>query len=133
MICSVIRKVGNHCGAAIGKVTAYLKKTGLLQYVAVIAFFSCAVPGRVLHIENRATVPYTAENERLKARMTRVLIKHRYITEEDREKCVMNIMEIDRYYFIEVWPAGIQSSGMFGIKLKKPFLSPAGTFTRCDQ
>ena len=91
----------------------------------------CAVTGRVLHVDNQETVPYTSEDLRLKRKIVGALVKHRLLAEEQRYSCLVNIMTIDRFYIVEVWPDGTATGHAFGAKLKKPFLVPVETYTDC--
>jgi hypothetical protein len=97
--------------------------------VALVLF--CSPPGRVLHVDNRATVPYSAEDHRLKQRVVRSLVRHRFITVEQRFTCQVNIMRIGSYYMVEVFPDGISSECRFGLKLKKLMLRPMERYIDC--
>ena len=90
--------------------------------MGAIALTGCASGGRVLHVDNSETVPYTTVDMKLKRRIMRVLVKRKLITGEQQYTCMVNIMEIGRLYVIEVWPGGANASGAFSVKLKKPFL-----------
>ena len=92
----------------------------------MLALAGCTPAGYVLHVDNRESVPYTAVDERLKQRVVRALLRHHLISGPQIATCRLNIMEIDRFYLIEVWPDGVSSPKSFGIRLMKPFLSPAG-------
>jgi hypothetical protein len=54
------------------------------------------------------------------------------ITHEQQGTCLLNIMEIDEFYFIELWPDGKAADKMLCGKLKKPLLKPMGTFVNCS-
>jgi hypothetical protein len=92
----------------------------------------CTTAGYVLHVDNEASVPYAAIDERLKMRVLRALVRHRIVTAAQSATCKLNIMEIDRSYQVEVWPDGLTSETRFGIRLKKPFLAPAGKYGECS-
>jgi hypothetical protein len=99
----------------------------------IAALLYCAPGGYVLHVDNRESVPYTAVDERLKQRVLRALLRHRLISTVQTATCGLNIMEIDRFYLVEVWPDGILMQNSFGIRLTKPFMSPAGKYTDCKK
>ncbi len=91
----------------------------------------CSVPGRVLHVDNRETIPYSAEDNKLKKRVVGSLVRHRLITAEQRFTCQVNIMLIGSDYIIEVFPDGISSKCRFGVKLKRPLLRPVERYVDC--
>ncbi|MBN1577977.1 MAG: hypothetical protein JW913_15565 [Chitinispirillaceae bacterium] len=91
----------------------------------------CSPPGRVLHVDNKKTIPYTAEDGRLKQRVVRSLVKHRLITASQKLSCQVNIMQLGQRYMVEVWPDGISSECRFGVKLKKPMLVPVERYIDC--
>lgn len=86
----------------------------------------CMPAGYVLHVENRASVPYTAVDEQLKQRILHALVRHRLIPVAQAGSCKLNIMEIDRYYLVEAWPDGKSIENAFSVRLKKTFLHPEG-------
>ena len=89
----------------------------------------CASGGRVLHVDNRETVPYCIQDPKLKRRIVRALVRRRLLTGAQQYTCQVNIMEIGNYYILEVWPDGANAGGAFGLKLKKPLLVPVGRYT----
>jgi hypothetical protein len=95
----------------------------------VILTISCASGGRVLHVDNRETLPYISEDTKLKRRLIRVLARRKLISGAQQYTCQINIMEIGRFYILEVWPDGIKAGGAFGVTLKKPLLIPVGRYT----
>ena len=103
----------------------------LPPFFLVVAFTlaGCSLGGRVLHIDNKDTVPYTTIDEKLKQKLLRALIRRHLITEAQRYTCLINIMEIGRFYVLEVWPDGYNAGVAFGVKLKKPFLVPVAKYT----
>ena len=94
--------------------------------IASLVLICCCVSGngRVLHVDNRDSVPYTASNDKLKHRIIRSLVRNHLITRQQQATCQLNIMEIDKYYFVEVWPDGNACGEMFGCRLKKTLLKP---------
>ena len=91
----------------------------------------CSPAGRVLHVDNRSTVPYTAVNDKLKQRVIHALVKHRQITAEQEFSCQVNIMQMGSLYLVEVWPDGESSGCRFGVRLKRVMLIPAGRYFDC--
>jgi hypothetical protein len=122
----VLRIAGGDAGWRTVGSGMFLRK--LLQlffsFILAVVVSGCSVSGRVLHVDNRTTIPYTIEDVKLKRKLLRVLIRRHLLTEAQLNSCSINIMEIDRYYLLEVWPAGNDRGAAFGIKLKKPFLVP---------
>ena len=112
-----------------------LNSRSLVRFIAASAtaalLSGCMSTGRVLHIENRGAVPYNAVDVKLKLRVVHALVRHRLITRAQQLTCMLNIMEIDGYYVVDVWPDGAASSERFGVRLTKPFLSPAGKYADC--
>ena len=97
----------------------------------IVLVLFCSPPGRVLHVDNKATVPYSAEDQRLKQRVVHSLVRHRFITAEQRFTCQVNIMRLGSRYMVEVWPDGISSECRFGVKLKKLMLMPVERYIDC--
>ena len=95
----------------------------------LLFLFACASGGRVLHVDNPETVPYTIQDMKLKRRIVRVLVRRRLLTGAQQYSCQLNIMEIGRYYVLEVWPEGTKSTVVFSVKLRKPFLRPVEKFS----
>ena len=92
--------------------------------IILLVIIGCASGGRVLHVDNRDTVPYISEDIKLKRRLVRVLVRRKLISAAQQYTCQVNIMEIGNFYILEVWPDGIKAGGGFGVTLKKPFLIP---------
>ncbi|MBN1307482.1 MAG: hypothetical protein JXA18_06170 [Chitinispirillaceae bacterium] len=91
----------------------------------------CSPPGRVLHVDNKEAIPYTAEDDRLKQRVIRSLVKHRLITAPQKFSCRVNVMRMGRRYIVEVWPDGISAKCCFGVKMKKWMLLPVERYIDC--
>jgi hypothetical protein len=104
-------------------------KVVLCGIIAGLLF--CTSAGYVLHVDNKLSVPYTAVDVRLKQRVVHALIRHRLVTAAQAATCSLNIMEIDRYYVVEVWPDGVASGNRFSIRLKRPYLFPSEKYAEC--
>ncbi len=110
-------------------------KVAMKHFIPTVAalLLLCTANGRVLHVDNSDSVPYTVENDKVKQQVVRALVKHRLITGQQKTSCLINIMEIDRCYIVEVWPDGVVSGSRFGVKLKKPFLIPVERYGDCQK
>lgn len=91
----------------------------------------CSPGGRILHVDNRESIPYTAENLKLKRKIINALEKRGLITVEQKSTCQINIMEIENFYMVEVWPYGISSPTCFGVKLGKTFFNLIERYFDC--
>ncbi|MBN1760698.1 MAG: hypothetical protein JW863_20385 [Chitinispirillaceae bacterium] len=114
-------------GISLGKTGRHVLITGAACLFLALA--GCASGGRVLHVDNRETVPYTTQDAKLKRRIVRALVRRHLLTGAQQYTCQVNIMEIGRYYVLEVWPEGTKSADAFGVKLKKPFLVPVEKYS----
>ncbi|MCX7725980.1 MAG: hypothetical protein N2053_03925 [Chitinispirillaceae bacterium] len=102
----------------------------ILIFLLVIILM-CSSGGRILHVDNRESIPYTAENFKLKRKILNILEKRGLITGEQKSTCQINIMEIENFYMVEVWPHGISSYECFGVKLGKTFFNLIERYFEC--
>lgn len=99
---------------------------GWFTALLVALFCCCSVPGRVLHVDNRESVPYTADDGRLRERVVRSLVRNRIIGSDKQITCRVNIMQIGNIYVVEVWPDGPTGVRLSDVRLRKPLLKPVG-------
>jgi hypothetical protein len=97
----------------------------------ITVMLHCSPPGRVLHVDNKESVPYTAEDGKLRQRVVHALVKHRLITNEQQYSCRVNILLLGRRYMVEVWPDAATPECRFGVALSKLLLKPVKRYIDC--